>query len=75
MSFNYCIDIIVILENALLIIALKQIIEKKISFMCYRRQGANVPLCHQFHAAQVFFINDMSSLMNHVGFGTVIGLP
>ena len=47
-------------------------LEKKIIFWCYRKQRVTWTICHPFPPAQVFFIKEMTSLMNHVRFGTVI---
>ena len=40
--------------------------------LCYRKQRVKWTIFHPFPPAQVFFIKEMTSLMNHLRFGTVI---
>ena len=54
------------------IIEVKQRSEIKMSFLCYCKQRVKWTIFHPFHPAQVFFIKEMTSLMNNVRFGTVI---
>ena len=45
---------------------------EKNHFLCYRKQRVKWTIFHPFPPAQVFVIKEMTSLMNHVRFGTVI---
>ena len=47
-------------------------LEKKSFFLCCRKQRVKWTIFHPFPPAQVFFIKEMTSLMTHVRFGTVI---
>ena len=47
-------------------------LEKKKKKLCYRKQRVKWTIFHPFPPAQVFSIKEMTSLMNHVRFGTVI---
>ena len=47
-------------------------LEEKNILLCYRKQRVKWTIFHPFPPAQVFFIKEMTSLMNHVRFGIVI---